>query len=1425
MNRGKVEFVQFTTLSDDEWRRYGIKIDKICGETKDGSGTPYDPRLGVLDNKSKCATCGFGVEDCPGHFGFIELPEPIVNPEFTSVVHKILSCICIFCSEIKLSNETMKFKNLVTTNSSGGDGLLKRIKKECDKVSECEQCGEVLPQIVLKDQEFYSKYKDLSEPFDTRKILNIFMKITNETMFLLGFNRNLPKNPVFSNSTTSYMQQHMHQIRPESFIFTVLPVIPPCIRPWATKGDEKRDDYLTEKYNMILKTIKKLEAEKEGIQIKYKGRGRKSDKFTENDDKKIEKDLKKNVRGLFDSSKETNTTGRKHKAMRERMNGKEGHMNNISGKRVDFTARTVIVSGGSLVPVGYIGVSDYIANGETYPEMVTKWNYEFYLKEIESDNVTKIVRGDKIIDVKTCKKLRWRNIDKLKVGDVVERKMRNKDQVVINRQPTLRIESMMGCKTMILNDEYVFRISLPITSPLGADFDGDEINIHVPQSQGARIECEEIMAVKNHIVTRQSNSPVIGCVQNTLISFYLLTNIFPNKKTEEKITKAKFFDILTFINLEFDIIELAKRFHKIYPDSIDDFGNGDYRFKDKVRGKIVVSCILPENLCFERRTNINERYPIVLIQNGIVMPESGPLEKKIIGRTGNSIVHMLWKYYSPKTCETFLNRCKNLNYIYLQTRGFSMGISDCVATSLDLIESSLKEAIDKCDIISESNKTSIEKEGEINSILNKAMEIAPKLARTSMNKGENNALVIMKKCGAKGSDMNNGQISGFVGQQNIDGKRIPCSLNEGARALPCFQEGDLRPEARGFVKNSFLKGLTYYEAWFHAITGRRGIIDTGMKTGETGYAEKKMVQFLVDLKVHHDFSVRGVNNEIYQFVYGGDAMCANKIHFVNGLDFPFFVDLKFIADSLNISKSKKRKLTKREKIEFIESLNFSSIKTLCTGKLNKNMRIILFHLLQNIQISESKIKLFFERVRDILDDSKCDYGEMVGLIAACSMGEVTTQLTLNIHRAVGVADKDITLGVPRLKELLGATKRPSSRSCFVVLKPNIIEKDKKIQKLKKQYHNRQNTKQNDEQLDNEILLKTEEIGNKLKEVTLKDIVDTYEMKYICTNTNDDEKTKTTPINILTYEEYEPEFWVELHNSILGEPEIKPQSWVLVLTFNLKKLYRYKISLSKVAKIIEKFGKKVFYCVPSPDCLFKIEIYFDFETLDEYTDKFLKKNKKSLLNTTNEKLCGESNFRYFIVRDSVIESLKSLHIQGIQTVKSVGPKYSSKKWILQTKGAPKSGPSNNLMLLGSNLLNILNNKYVDHTETVSDDMWEIFGVLGIEAARSFIVDSIRQILFFDGTYIDVRHIRLLADAMTRKGTISGVNRDGIGREVGTFAKGMFEKVVDNFREASTFGEHDPMNSLSSSIFMGTIPKCGTGVVDVRDVATLPVRRKF
>ena len=215
-------------------------------------------------------------------------------------------------------------------------------------------------------------------------------------------------------------------------------------------------------------------AERSGTPLKYKGRGKKQVKSSETDEKKIERDLKKHIRSLIDSRKDKNTTGRKTKGIRERLNGKDGQIqSNVAGKRVDFTARTVIVSGGSLVPAGSIGVPEYVSNSLTYPEMVTHWNLEHYKAQLKKGRILKIQRGERILDVKMCEKLKWKGIEQLKVGDVVERVMDNDDWIVGNRQPTLRLESMMGSQTMIFKNEYVFRLPLVVTLPYGADFDGD----------------------------------------------------------------------------------------------------------------------------------------------------------------------------------------------------------------------------------------------------------------------------------------------------------------------------------------------------------------------------------------------------------------------------------------------------------------------------------------------------------------------------------------------------------------------------------------------------------------------------------------------------------------------------------------------------------------------------------------------------------------------------------------------------------------------------------------------------------------------------------------------------------------------------------------------------------------------------------------
>ena len=652
--------------------------------------------------------------------------------------------------------------------------------------------------------------------------------------------------------------------RPEAFIFEVLPVIPTCARPFVMRGSEKKDDDLTDRYNTILKLKARIEADKIApVSAKPVRSRKKVGKLTESDRTKALQDLQFNVSTLIDNSKEGKGKGnsRQHKGFRERLATKDGHIQtNIAGKRVDFTARTVVGSAGPDLPIGWIGVPESIARKVTISELVVPWNLAIYETMIQEGKINTVKRQGNIVRVIEATKngtapFMWKGKIGLQPYDIVDRHLRDGDWVILNRQPTLRIESMQGVQIKVLIGEYIFRIPLGMTRPFNMDFDGDECNIHVAQSQGGRIECSTIARTAFMIVSAQNNAPVMGCVQNTLICMYLLTETFntpeDSRATGVQQKPSKFFDdetpayetfvdeedfmsSLTTANIDHvrfrDLLVRAKKYYPKYIKG-DASDPSSLKLATKVPGKILASIVFPRTFTWSRKTDVNDRFQEVKIKNGIIQPDSGPLCKKIIGGTSGSSVHALWKI-SPDTAARMISECQFISSAMLTRIGFSMGVSDSLPTRLGEVKTAINEALIKCEMINASDKDTYDKEREINGALNEAMGIAPRLAKTSMNKGDRNALVIMQKCGAKGSVANNGQISGFVGQQNIDGKRAPFMLSNGTRTLPHFEPGDNSPEARGFVDRSYLEGLNFKQVWFHAGAGRRGVIDTAMKTAD-----------------------------------------------------------------------------------------------------------------------------------------------------------------------------------------------------------------------------------------------------------------------------------------------------------------------------------------------------------------------------------------------------------------------------------------------------------------------------------------------------------------------------------------------------------------------------------------------------------------
>lgn len=848
----EIRSVQYTVLTAEEFKQFGpVKIDTPFNKgSKNIEGTPYDLRLGALENGVPCGTCGELNNVCPGHFGYIELPSgcECYNTEYINIILGIFKCICLECKSPRISKDSAS----IFLSSKGA--RFKAYKRKAELLKQCSVCQNHLPQFFLDKFEIKYFYTDKKKAVSitATEAYSILMQISSETMKLLGFNEDLPQNQIFLSDEIILLngKTHIHEIRPEAYIYSVLPVLPTCARPWVVRGSEKKDDDITDTYNIILKIISKLENREE----KKTKRGA-SHTLTESDRTTLVNDLHSIIRSLIDNSKEgkIKNNNRHRKGIRERIGTKEGHIqSHVAGKRVDYTSRTVVVGGGSLLPMGWIGVPQVIAEKITIPEHVTEWNINEWEHQLKEGKVTAVVRQGYTIRVLEATKngtvpFSWKGVQGLQVRDIVHRQTRDGDWQCLNRQPTLRIESMQGVQAKIIPGEFVFRIPLGMTRPLNMDFDGDEANTHSAQTIGGRVECSVISRVAFMIVSAQNNAPVMGCVQNTLICMYLLTETFltpeSNAETKSTITfddGTKGYETIIDHEDAMAAIELARvdgdrfkdlltRAKKYYPKYIKTTKTGELKLAEKIPGKLLVSIVFPRNFTWSRKTGTNEKFPDVSIKNGIIQPKSGPLCKKIIGGISGSAIHALWRI-TPDTALNFISELQFIGCYMIERLGFSMGVSDILPTRLDEIKAAVDEALIKCELINASQQDIDDKEREINGALNEAAGVAPKLAKTSMNKGDRNSLVIMQKSGAKGSVANNGQISGFVGQQNMDGKRMKYMLCSGTRTLPHFTRNDNSPESRGFVQHSYLEGLTFKEAWFHAAAGRRGVIDTAMKS-------------------------------------------------------------------------------------------------------------------------------------------------------------------------------------------------------------------------------------------------------------------------------------------------------------------------------------------------------------------------------------------------------------------------------------------------------------------------------------------------------------------------------------------------------------------------------------------------------------------
>lgn len=1458
----RVKAVRFTIFDADTIVGYSVAEVFTEDVYKDGDpirGGINDPRLGPIDVRSICESCGGDMKTCPGHWGHVTLARPMFHWGFMKATHNVLRAVCYFCSRLLADPKDNRMVNaqklLSPKKKLQAVMLICRNKKTCSAVAadigdEQEAlghdqddkkfaggCGYQQPRFVIdatvmmisfpEGGEAEASGVDRKRPMTADEALAIFRRISDRDIERLGFN---PKqNP------------------PSCMILTHMAVPPPHVRPTIAMGASRSEDDVTAKFLDIVKVNLMLKKQVES------GAG---DHIVA----EFAKLLQYHIYTLNDNCiigipQAMTKSKRPLKSIRERLKSKEGRLRGtLMGKRVDFCARSVI-GGDPNLNTEQVGVPRSVALNLTFPERVTPHNYD-WLKRLVLNGPTKhpgaryVTRDDMSrIDLRFVSDLTKVEIQ---YGWRVERHMHDGDYIIFNRQPSLHKMSMMGHRVKVMPFS-TLRFNLAVTSPYNADFDGDEMNLHLAQSHESRSEMKHLMLNPRMVVSPQGNKPVMGIVQDSLLA-------------TAKYTKRDTF-------LEQDIAMNLLMWLPVWDGQLPI--PAILKPKRMWTGKQLLSMIIPKGLSMKRDSAIASKNKKdapdfsasdckVLIVDGELL--AGIVCKKTIGASSGSLIHLIWLDYGPEGCRHFISFIQKMVNQWLTHNGFSCGVQDIIANdeTLLLVEKTLKQAkAEVRNILGEAQRGKLETqpgktmyqsfESKVNQRLNAAREDAGRIGSDSLD--ERNNIISMVNAGSKGSPINIAQIIACVGQQNVEGSRIRYGFND--RSLPHFTKDDYGAESRGFVENSYLAGLTPQEVWMHAMGGREGVIDTACKTSETGYIQRRLVKSMETLRVHYDGTARNAMNDIIQFLYGEDGMDGLWIEdqvldlmtyddkkMENSFKHDYFSDdygsswlpgdvateikanaeyqaildeewneikrLKHLictevfadGDSKQhmpinmqrISGRAKTRMYMEDKLDAQERYTpmevAEKVKTMLSQleitraiadgdtigrEVEDNAKIVLNahlrghlaskKLLQQDKLSKASLDWLLGEVKQRFMRSCVDAGEVIGVVAAQSVGEPATQMTLNTFHFAGVGAKNVTLGVPRLKELINVAKSCKTPSLGVFLSGDLGKNQERAK----------------------------DVQSILEHTTLEKVTSFTQIFW-----------DPDPVNTRVLEDKE---WVEEYYELPDEDDNPARcgGWVLRIQLSNKVMTDKKLTVREVGERILRDFLGDLDCIFTDDnaeeLVLRIRLLKEMAEMDQDPQPF---------NPLDDK--DDKDFKF--LRSIESNLLKEMTLKGILGIKkvfmreetvakyAVGPgKFERhKEWVLDTDGV--------------NMEEVMQLPEVNFPRLQSNDIVEIINALGCEAVRAALLFHVRMVISFDGSYVNYRHLGTLCDVMTNRGHLMAITRHGINRtNMGPLMKCSFEETVEILMDAAIYNEVDHVRSVSENVIMGQMCPVGTGVFDI------------
>ncbi|MEP6710662.1 MAG: hypothetical protein ABJA64_03000, partial [Candidatus Saccharibacteria bacterium] len=937
-------------------------------------------------------------------------------------------------------------------------------------------------------------------------------------------------------------------------------------------------------------------------------------------------------------------------------------------------------------------------------EMVYSGNVDYWNKQLEKDKrLSKIayennllMRKSKVIHLSGAsrpltdyepvvqfvtqsdgKRILFRIVKEIKIGDTVHRLLKTGDMVMVNRNPTIRKESYNAHRVWICPDPNVKTIGLPDAdcSAYNADFDGDEMNIHVPQGVQCQAELAESLNIEKRIMTDQTSSHIIKLIQPVVYGVFLMTRddcMIPRRTFNDLVlhasgSKSSITTLATLGSRQTEIIDWQDLLKRAKPHFFPDCK--DFRKLTMIPGKVAFSLVLPKYYTRKHGCKWDKKGKLTegaIIENGVLI--QGQLDSKAMNR----ITEDIYVEFSHQQAIDYINGTRFICRWWNNLNGFTFGLGDCQNTRQEQIKATLEETFSKVAEIEKQPIREEEKKAKTREILEKATQIGQMIAKDGMLGGQNNAMSIATLSGAKGSFTNLSYITCFLGLQTVDGKEYTAELCDGNRVLPCFKMNERSIAARGFISENFKKGLTPVGMFFHARSARKGLVDTAVTTKDSGYIQRKLGKKMENMHVDIFGCVLDCDGSIVAFSYGEMGFDPMEIYWTGGYAFP--IDFKVLVERINYewvdagNDDGSKTLFGEKQFEFIEK--HLVLVGSETEPVKAIKRRIMWHIeqgLKGVEIIVSKwcIDEFFSRMRKMFYETRIQPGNMVGFKSTFSIGSVSTQDALNAFHSSGTSSRTTTSGLPRQNELTNLSSKPRNTGGSFKYQDDILD-DETADKASK-------------------MMRVSQLRKIFEYRKFGDFVSCEVMK--CRKSS---VTNESEAILGTHNVFKKPKWFDLFFEVMDQevPDgIHEDGFIIKCTVDVQTSFKYKISLDQLAEIIQHEGMMVIVSPLDENTLY---ILSDYENVE----------------LTKDVDGDQPSWKYYWTRDHFLPEILDTKVCGIEGISEI---FYSHENIIDYQG--------------HNFGELMQTENVVFSSLKTDYVWEVVEFLGIDAAYIFLYEEL------------------------------------------------------------------------------------------------------